>query len=69
MILLAIWFIVTFVIGFYAREFFSFNFFGWTFAFWTGAQGALVVYVIIIWFYARYMNALDQQYDVAEGED
>jgi putative solute:sodium symporter small subunit len=25
--------------------------------------------VIIIWFYARYMNALDQQYDVAEGED
>jgi putative solute:sodium symporter small subunit len=68
-ILLAIWFVVTFVIGYLARDVFSFNFFGWTFAFWTGAQGALVVYVLIIWFYARYMNNLDQQYGVAEGED
>lgn len=68
-VLLALWFIVTFVVGFLAREVFSFNFFGWTFAFWMGAQGALVVYVLIIWFYARYMNTLDQQYGVAEGED
>jgi putative solute:sodium symporter small subunit len=69
LILLAIWFVVTFVVGYLARDVFSFNFFGWTFAFWAGAQGALVVYVIIIWFYARYMNALDQQYGVAEGEE
>lgn len=68
-VLLAIWFIVTFVIGFFARDIFSFNFFGWPFAFWVGAQGALVVYVLIIWFYARYMNRLDQEYGVAEGED
>ena len=32
-ILLFIWFLVTFVMGYYAREL-SFNFFGWTFAFW-----------------------------------
>jgi putative solute:sodium symporter small subunit len=68
-ILLAVWFVVTFVIGFLARDVFSFNFFGWPFAFWVGAQGALVVYVLIIWFYARYMNRLDQEYGVAEGED
>jgi putative solute:sodium symporter small subunit len=67
-ILMAIWFIVTFVIGWYAREL-SFSFFGWTFAFWVGAQGALAIYVIIIWYYARYMNKLDQEYGVAEGED
>ena len=68
MILLAIWFIVTFVIGWYAREL-SFSFFCWTFAFWMGAQGALAIYVVIIWYYARYMNRLDQEYGVAEGED
>jgi putative solute:sodium symporter small subunit len=67
-ILLAIWFVVTFVVGFYAKAL-SFNFFGWPFAFWMGAQGALVVYVIIIWFYARYMNNLDKEYDVHEGDE
>lgn len=68
LILLAIWFVVTFAVGYIARDL-QFNFFGWPFAFWMGAQGALAIYVLIIWFYARYMNKLDQQYDVAEGEE
>jgi putative solute:sodium symporter small subunit len=67
-ILLAIWAFVTFVLGFYARDL-QFNFFGWPFAFWVGGQGALAVYVLIIWFYANYMNKLDRQYDVHEGDD
>lgn len=67
-ILLALWFVVTFVIGWYARDL-SFNFFGWPFAFWVGAQGALVVYVWIIWYYASYMNRLDREFGVDEGEE
>lgn len=67
-ILLAIWFVVTFVVGYIARDL-SFDFFGWPFAFWMGAQGALVIYVLIIWFYARFMNKLDKEYGVHEGED
>lgn len=67
-ILLALWFIVTFVIGYFARDL-SFNFFGWPFAFWVGAQGSLVVYVWIIWYYARYMNQLDKEFGVDEGDD
>ncbi|MFZ9505724.1 MAG: DUF4212 domain-containing protein [Burkholderiaceae bacterium] len=67
-ILLALWFVVTFVIGWYARDL-SFNFFGWPFAFWVGAQGALVVYVWIIWYYASYMNRLDKEFGVDEGDD
>lgn len=66
-ILMVIWFVVTYVVGFYARDL-SFTFFGWPFAFWVGAQGALVVYVIIIGFYAWYMNKLDQEHGVAEEE-
>ncbi len=68
LILLAIWAIVTFVVGYYARDL-SFNFFGWPFSFWVGAQGALVIYVVLIGYYAWYMNRLDKEYGVHEGED
>ena len=68
LILLAIWAFVTYVLGYLARDL-SFNFFGWPFAFWVGGQGALVIYVVIIWWYARYMNNLDKQYGVHEGDD
>ena len=67
-ILLFVWFVVTFVVGYLSRDL-SFNFFGWPFSFYMMAQGSLIIYVIIIWFYARYMNNLDLAYDVHEGED
>jgi len=64
---MAVWFVVTFVVGYFARSL-DFKFFGWPFSFWMGAQGALVVYVAIIWYYAHYMNKLDQEYGVEEVE-
>jgi putative solute:sodium symporter small subunit len=67
-ILLAIWFVVTFVVGFFARNL-NFSFFGWPFSFWVAAQGALVVYCVIIWYYASYMGRLDEEFGVAESED
>ncbi len=67
-ILLALWFFVTFVVVFFAREL-TFSFFGWSFSFWVAAQGALVVYCLIIWYYARYMNKLDIEYGVDEGAE
>ncbi len=67
-ILLFIWFVVTFVVGYYARDL-SFKFFGWPFAFWMGGQGALAIFVVIIGYYAWYMNRLDLEYDVHEGDD
>jgi len=67
LVLLGIWFFVTYVVGFFARDL-SFNFFGWPFSFYMGAQGSLIIYVIIIWYYARYMNRLDQEYGVDEGD-
>ncbi len=67
-ILLAIWFFVTFIVGYFARELSTFKIFGWPFSFWVAAQGALIVYVVIIWYYARYMNKLDNEHGVAEEE-
>ena len=68
-ILLAIWFVVTFVASFYARELNGITFLGFPLGFYMGAQGSLVIYVAIIWFYARYMNRLDVEYGVHEGEE
>lgn len=66
-LLLSIWFVVTFVVAYFAREL-SFTVFGWPFSFWVGAQGALVVYLLIIGFYAHYMNKLDIEHGVAEED-
>jgi putative solute:sodium symporter small subunit len=68
LVLMAIWFVVTFVVGYAARDL-SFSFFGWPFSFWMGAQGALIVYVALIWYYARTMNRLDREYGVDEEEE
>lgn len=66
-VLLAIWFAVTFIVSFYAHEL-DFTFFGWPFSFWMGAQGSLIVYVVINWYYARVMNQLDREHDVSETD-
>jgi putative solute:sodium symporter small subunit len=68
-ILLFIWFVVTFVASWFARELNSVVILGFPLGFYMGAQGSLIVYVAIIWYYARYMNELDQEYGVHEGED
>jgi len=68
-ILLFVWFVVTFVEGWYARELNEITFLGFPLGFYMSAQGSLIVYVVIIGIYAWYMNGLDRQYGVHEGED
>ncbi len=68
-ILLLIWFVATFVEGWYARELNGVSFLGFPLGFYMSAQGSLIIYVALIWFYARYMNNLDKEYNVDEGED
>ena len=66
-LLLVVWFLVTFVLSYFARDL-SFNFFGWPFSFYMAAQGALIVYLLIIGYYASAMNRLDKAYGVHEEE-
>lgn len=68
-ILLAIWFVATYVVSYFARELNEIVIAGFPLGFYMGAQGALIIYVLIIWFYARSMNKLDREYGVHEGED
>ncbi len=66
--LLGIWFVVTFVVIWFARELNELIFAGFPLAFYMGAQGSLIIYILIIWFYARRMNALDKTFGVDEDE-
>ncbi len=68
-VLLLLWFAVSFVDSYFARELNSIVVLGFPLGFYMAAQGALVVYVLIILFYFRYMNNLDREYGVHEGED
>ena len=66
-VLLVVWFLVTFVVAYFAREL-SRSFFGWPFSFWVAAQGALIVYMVLIWIYGRAMNRLDRKLRLAEDD-
>lgn len=68
-VLLSIWFVVTFVEAWFARELNAVSFLGFPLGFYMSAQGSLIVYVILIGVYAWYMNRLDVEYGVDEGED
>lgn len=68
-LLLLIWFFVSFVTTFFAREISEIPFFGFPLAFYLGAQGAPLLYLAIIGSYARYMNRLDREYGVSDSDN
>jgi len=67
-VLLFIWFVATFVMAWYAIPLAEFNFFGWPLSFYMAAQGSLIIYVLVIWYYAHAMRKLDLEYGVDEGD-
>ena len=67
--LLAIWFVVTFVAGWFARDLQSIVIFGFPLPFYMGAQGALLIYVMLVGYYAYCMGKLDRDYGVQEGDE
>jgi putative solute:sodium symporter small subunit len=67
-ILLLVWFIVTFVEAWFARELNTMTFLGFPLGFYMSAQGSLAIYVIIIGIYAILMRRLDLEYNVDEGD-
>jgi putative solute:sodium symporter small subunit len=67
-ILLAVWFLVTFVEAWFARELNGMTFLGFPLGFYMSAQGSLIVYVALIGIYALLMRKLDLEYNVDEGD-
>ena len=67
-ILLAVWFVATFCVAWFARELNTITFLGFPLAFYMSAQGSLIIYVALIGIYALLMRKLDLEYNVDEGD-
>lgn len=59
--LLAVWFGISFITVFFARELAQIRLFGWSVSFYLAAQGALLAYLAIIGIYALRMRRLDEE--------
>ncbi|MBS1145189.1 MAG: hypothetical protein H6R14_2595 [Proteobacteria bacterium] len=65
-ILIVFWLIVTFGFTWFARNINEIIIFGFPLGFYMAAQGALVIYLMIIWWYNRQMKKLDAEFGVEE---
>ena len=59
--LLLAWFLITFLTIFFARELSELTLFGWSLSFYMAAQGAPLLYVVIVAIYAWRMRRLDKK--------
>ena len=68
--LLTLWFIVSFGFGIIMVDWLDqFSLFGFKLGFWFAQQGAIYVFVALIFIYALRMKALDRQFGVGDDED
>ncbi|MDN3595711.1 DUF4212 domain-containing protein [Zunongwangia endophytica] len=66
-ILLSIWFVVSFGAGIIFKDFLDqFKLGGFKLGFWFAQQGSIYVFVILILVYIRLMNKLDKKYGYSE---
>lgn len=67
-VLMIIWFIATYVMAYFAPQLNQITIIGFPVGFYMAAQGTLIIFVIEIFYYAHYMNKLDNEFGVAEEE-
>ena len=69
LVLMTLWLCTGFGTVYFARELSRFTVFGWPLSFYMAAQGASLVSLAIIAFYAWRMRRLDRRYPEAARED
>lgn len=65
--LLLLWLLVSFGVAVFARGL-SFNLFGSPFSVWIAGQGALVIFVLIVWVNARVAAREDRRVAAPDGD-
>ncbi|MDH5752687.1 MAG: DUF4212 domain-containing protein [Deltaproteobacteria bacterium] len=63
---LAIWFFFSFVIHFFVKALNNIVILGFPMGFYFAAQGSLIVFVVLIFWYAKKQNAIDEEHGVSE---
>ena len=69
-VLLTIWFVVSYGCGIlFVEQLNQVRFGGFKLGFWFAQQGAIYVFVILIFVYVRQMNKLDKEFGVEEDDE
>lgn len=63
---LTIWFVVIFLSAYFATSLNQFVFLGFPLGFYIFAQGAMIIFLVLIGAYVMIMNRLDRKFGVAE---
>jgi len=65
-VLLICWIFITFGLTWFARTINEIVILGFPLGFYMAAQGALVIYLLIIWWYNRQMKKIDAEFGVED---
>ena len=68
-ITLIVWALVSFGAVFFVEALNRIVVFGFPLGYYMGAQGSLIVFVVLIFNYSRSMNAIDRKYNLHEEEE
>ncbi len=66
--LLVVWAAASFLPGWFPDELNTLTFFGWPFGFYMAGQGALIIFLLIVWCYDRWMLRLEKRYGLNDEE-
>ena len=67
-VLLLVWAAASFLPGWFAEELNTVSFLGWPFGFYMAAQGALIIFLLIVWIYDRLMTGLERRYGLHDDD-
>ncbi|MGA1742127.1 MAG: DUF4212 domain-containing protein [Pseudohongiellaceae bacterium] len=68
-ILLSVWFVISFLLGIVFVDLLdNIRFAGFKLGFWLSQQGAIFIYVLLIYIYLKAMDKLDNKYKVNEKD-
>lgn len=62
--LLVVWLLITFGLAWFARDLNEISIFGFPLGFYMAAQGTLIIYLLLIWYYNRRMRRLEEEFGI-----
>ncbi|MEM1046578.1 MAG: DUF4212 domain-containing protein [Pseudomonadota bacterium] len=65
---LAVWFIAGFVIPLFVNQLNAFVFYGFLLGYYMAAQGSLIIFVLVVFWFAGRQDAIDREHGVAEED-
>lgn len=67
-IYLAIWFLSSFGVVMFAEKFATFTFNGFPFHYFMGAQGSIVIFILLLYVNAKVSDGIDRKYGIEESK-